>query len=232
MRVLIVEDELVIARRLERLLTEVLGADIIALHHCSALREAEKWLSEHEVDVVFLDLNLNGEDGFELVKDAAARAFHTVVISAHTDRAMEAFEIGVLDFIGKPFGKERIRKSVDRLQGARASHPAVSLAVRSTGRIDIIPVSNIAFVRAAGAYSELVLRDGKVRVHSKSLDRLMDVLPARFERIHRSYVVGIDEIVQIKVREGSRYSAILASGEEIPIGRTRVDHVRSRLAAS
>jgi len=232
MRVLIVEDELVIARRLERLLTEVLGADITTLHHCSSLREAEQWLSEHEVDVVFLDLNLNGEDGFELVKDAAARAFHTVVISAHTDRALEAFEIGVLDFIGKPFGKERIRKSVTRLQGARASHPAVSLAVRSTGRIDIIPVSNIAFVHAAGAYSELVLKDGKVRVHSKSLDRLMDVLPPRFERIHRSYVVRIDEIVQIKVREGSRYSAILASGEEIPIGRTRVDHVRSRLSGS
>ena len=139
-------------------------------------------------------------------------------MSAHTDRALEAFEIGVLDFVGKPFGIERIRKSMERLDGAKSTHPATALAVRTTGRIDIVPIPAIAFVRAAGSYSELVLRDGKVRVHSKSLDRLLDLLPASFERIHRSYLVPIHEIDQIKVQEGSRYSAILSSGEELPVG--------------
>ena len=229
MRILIVEDELVVAQRLERLIREAAAHELTDINRCATLEDAEDWLSEHPVDAVFLDLNLNGQDGFELVQDVASRAFHTIVVSAHTERAMEAFDIGVLDFIGKPFGADRVKKTMERLRGARASHPAASLAVRSTGRIDLIHIQDIAFVRAAGSYSELVLRNGKIRVHSKSLDKLLDILPATFERIHRSYLVRLDEIVQVRVREGSRYTAVLGTGEEVPIGRTRVDAVRERL---
>ncbi|MFK7847061.1 MAG: LytR/AlgR family response regulator transcription factor [Rhodothermales bacterium] len=231
MRVLIVEDELVIAQRLERLLTLELAGELTHLDRCATLEEAEKWLIQHPVDVVFLDLNLNGQDGFNLVKDITSRAFHTVVVSAHTERAMEAFEIGVLDFVGKPFGAERIHKTVERLRGTQANHPAASLAIRSAGRIDLVPIADVAYIQAAGSYSELVLRDGAVRVHSKSLERLLAILPPTFERIHRSYVVRLDEVIQVRVREGSRYAAVLASGQEIPIGRTRVDAVRARLGA-
>lgn len=229
MRVLIVEDELIVAQRLERLVREAADLERLVVHRCATLQEAENWLAAHVADVVFLDLNLNGKDGFELVKDVAARAFHTVVVSAHTERALEAFEIGVLDFVGKPFGLDRIQKTMGRIRGARADHPASSLAIRSAGRIDLVPIKEIAYVKAAGSYAELVLRDGRVRVHNKSLDRLLPVLPRSFERVHRSYLVRLDEVVQIRVREGSRYAAVLESGEEIPIGRTRVDVIRERL---
>ena len=227
MRVLIVEDEPPIARRLERLLRET-GA-VTRVETCATLADAEGALARGDVDVVFLDLHLNGRDGFDLVRDAAAGAFHTVVVSAHTERALEAFEVGVLDFVAKPFGAERIRATVERLRGARAGHPAASLAVRTAGRVDLVPVAEVAYVRAAGSYSELVLRDGTVRVHGKSLDRLLAVLPAAFDRVHRSYLVRLDEVVRLRVREGSRYAAVLASGEEVPVGRTRVEAVRARL---
>ena len=95
--------------------------------------------------------------------------------------------------------------------------------------IDLVPVADVVVVQAVGAYSELVLRDGSRRLHSKPLDRLLAVLPAAFERVHRSYLVRLDEVVRLQVREGSRYAAVLRSGEEIPVGRTRVDAVRSRL---
>lgn len=229
MHVLIVEDEHVIAQRLERLLRLEAGPTLTSIDRCMTLEAAETWLAQHPVDVVFLDLNLNGDDGFDLMQHVAAQAFHTVVVSAHTERAMQAFEMGVLDFIGKPFGAERIRKTVDRLQGARTNHPAATLAIRSAGRVELVPVAAVAYVRAAGYYSELVLRDGTVRVHSKSLDRLLAVLPITFERVHRSYLIRLDEVVQLRVREGSRYAAVLASGDEVPIGRTRVDAVRARL---
>ena len=229
MRVLIVEDERVIAQRLERLLRLEAGDELTSLDRCATLAEAISWLDHHAVDVVFLDLNLNGQDGFELLKDVAAMSFHTVVVSAHTERALEAFEFGVLDFIGKPFGAARIRKAIDRLQGARANHPAATLAIRSAGRVELIPVQEVAYVSAAGSYAELILRDGSVRVHSKSLDKLLAILPDTFERIHRSFLVRIDEIEQIRVQEGSRYTAVLTSGDEIPIGRTRVASLRSRL---
>ena len=229
MRALIVEDELIIAQRLERLLRTEADDTFNSIDHCPTFAEAEKWLSEQPVDVLFLDLNLNGLDGFALLRDITANAFHTVVVSAHTERAIEAFELGVLDFIGKPFGAERVKKTVDRLLGARGQHPAARLAVRSAGRTDLIPIETVAYVKAAGSYSELVLRNNNVRIHSKSLDRLLPLLPDNFERVHRSYIVRIDEVTQIRVQEGSKYTAVLSSGTEIPIGRTRVAAIRDRL---
>ena len=225
MRVLIVEDEPPIARRLARLLREAAG-DVSMV---ATLDGAQAILARGGVDVVFLDLNLNGRDGFDLLREASAGPFHTVVVSAHTERALEAFEIGVLDFVGKPFGAARLRKTLARLRGARAEHPAASLAVRRAGRVDLVPVADVAYVRAAGAYSELVLRNGTVRLHSKSLDRLLAVLPPAFERVHRSYLVRLDEVARLRVREGSRYAVVLPSGEEVPVGRTRVEAVRARL---
>ncbi|MEM1056631.1 MAG: LytTR family DNA-binding domain-containing protein [Bacteroidota bacterium] len=229
MRVLIVEDEVVIARRLQRLLREAAGGEIASIEMCPSLDEAEALLTHRDIDVLFLDLNLNGRDGFDLLATSTASPFHTVVVSAHTERAIEAFDLGVLDFVGKPFGAERLRITLDRLRGARAEHPAASLAIRSAGRIDLVRVAEVAYVRAAGAYSELVLRDGSVRLHSKSLDRLLAVLPATFERVHRSYLIRMDEVVRLRASEGSRYHAVLVSGDEVPVGRTRVEAVRRRL---
>ncbi|MEM1117498.1 MAG: LytTR family DNA-binding domain-containing protein [Bacteroidota bacterium] len=229
MRVLIVEDERVIGERLERLLHEAAGGDPLQIERHETLDTARARLDGGDVDALFLDLNVNGQDGFDLLAQTTAEAFHTVVVSAHTDRAMEAFEVGVLDFVGKPFNAARLRTTLDRLRGARADHPAATLAVRSAGRIEWVPIPEVAYVRAAGSYSELVLRDGTTRPHSKTLDRLLGVLPATFERVHRSYLVRLDEVRQLRVRKGSRYSAVLASGEEVPVGRTRVEAIRARL---
>jgi len=229
MRVLIVEDEPVIARRLVRLLHEVAEGEITHIETQTTLDDASSRLSTGDMDVVFLDLNLNGRDGFELLKEATAGSFHTVVVSAHTERALEAFEIGVLDFVGKPFDAARLQKTLERLRSARAEHPAASLAVRTAGRIDLIPIADVAYVQAAGAYSELVLRGGSRRLHSKPLDRLLAVLPSTFERVHRSYLVRLSDVVRLRAQEGSRYTLELANGDEIPVGRTRVEAVRERL---
>lgn len=229
MRVLIVEDELVIAQRLERLLRAEAGDELASVDVEATLAGARQWLGSHPVDVVFLDLNLNGRDGFDLVAEAASGAFHTVVVSGHVERALEAFEIGVLDFVPKPFDGPRLRKTLSRLRGARPEHAAASIAVRLPGRVEFVPVAEIAYVRAAGAQSDLVLRDGTERLCSKPLDRLLDILPADFERVHRSYLIRLDEVARIRVQKGSRYSAVLAGGEEVPIGRTRLEAVRRRL---
>ncbi len=67
------------------------------------------------IDVLFLDLNLNGKDGFDLLKTSVSGAFHVIIISAHTEQALKAFEYGVLDFVGKPFNKERLARALDRV---------------------------------------------------------------------------------------------------------------------
>ncbi|MEL7169963.1 MAG: response regulator, partial [Bacteroidota bacterium] len=142
MRVLIVEDERIIAQRLRRLLGELAGSELTRIDVSPTLTDARAVLDATPPDVVFLDLNLHGEDGFDLLRDVVAGAFHTVVVSAHTERALEAFEVGVLDFVPKPFGKDRLALTLDRLRGARAEHPAATLAVRSPGRIELVPVAD------------------------------------------------------------------------------------------
>lgn len=89
-----------------------------AIKHFSNLEDAQDSLVSQPVDVMFLDLNLHGKDGFLLLHEQLVQPFHTIVVSANTDRALEAFELGVLDFVGKPFTQERIDKALQRFADA------------------------------------------------------------------------------------------------------------------
>src|SRR5688572_16580366 len=114
MRILIAEDESVIARRLERMVKEILGERAGSVAVKESLADAGEYLFEKPIDLLLLDLNLNGEDGYDLLKLAAAGSFQTIVVSANSDRALEAFQYGVLDFVPKPFDLERLKRALDR----------------------------------------------------------------------------------------------------------------------
>ena len=230
MRILIVEDEPIIARRIARLTRSILDEADLVVETAEAFDAAQDALFDGAIDLLFLDLNLHGADGFDLLRSSVAGAFHTIVISAYTDRAIEAFELGVLDFIGKPFGRERLAHALQRLRtDARTDPPARYLAVRTSSRITLIGVERVHYLQGAGSYSELVLRDGSTELHDKPLKRLVTVLPDDFVRIHRSYVVRMSTVAHFRAREGSRYAVELHDGTTLPVGRTRVDAVRDRL---
>ena len=231
MRILIVEDEVVIARRLERLVRELLGKRLDWLGHETRLDEAWSTLEQTPIDLLFLDLNLNGKDGFQLLERAVAGSFHTVVVSAYTDQALRAFEYGVLDFVAKPFDGERLAKTLDRLDNARerADYGTRYLGVAKPGRLALIPVAEIRYIKGAGAYSELHSGEGPPELHGKSLDRLMAILPPIFERVHKSYIVHMDRVRHIRALEGSRYELHMDDGTVLPVGRTRIKQIRARL---
>lgn len=231
MRILIVEDEALIARRLARLCREILGADLAYLKSLHRLDEAQTFLSREPVDVVLLDLNLHGEDGFELLKTMVAASFHTIIVSAQKDQALRAFEYGVLDFIGKPFDKARLAKSFQRLRhtSPQGGQQTRFLAIRKPTRVDLVAIEDILFIRGAGPYSELLLRSSAEALHHKSLDRLSAILPNCFMRVHKSYVVNLHDAQHLQVHPGSRYELHLTNGQVIPVGRTRVKALRERL---
>ena len=151
-----------------------------------------------------------------------ATSFHTIIVSANKHRAIEAFEHGVLDFIPKPFTKERLQKAFDRWNESEkyAPHPTKKLAIRSKGKIKLIDIEQLLYVKAANMYAELHLRNGKQELHDKSLDKLQMILPPEFIRIHKSYVVDIHKIKKILIHQGSKYEAALHGDVVIPIGRT------------
>ncbi|MCJ8270572.1 MAG: response regulator [Psychrosphaera sp.] len=115
MQVVIVEDEPVIAERLERQISQILGEKLGKIIWFDDLDDAQEHLAEHSIDLLFLDLNLHGDDGFDLLKTVTADSFHTIIVSAHADQAIKAFEIGVLDFVAKPFTQQRLEQAINRM---------------------------------------------------------------------------------------------------------------------
>tara|TARA_R110000796_G_scaffold252627_1_gene389024 strand:+ start:109795 stop:110490 length:696 start_codon:yes stop_codon:yes gene_type:complete len=229
MRVLIVEDESRIAKRVERMTRDILGNTLQSLTHINTLQEALTFIENNPLDLLLLDLNLNGEDGFDLLTTAVSESFHTIVISAYKDQAITAFEYGVLDFVPKPFDRDRLEKAFNRrMRKERLETQVKYLAVKQRQRIQLIPIDEVLYIKGAGAYTELFLSGGKKELHDKSLERLEQLLSPTFERIHKSYLVKISEVKGIIVNSGSKYMAELRSGGFIPVGRTRYKEIKAK----
>jgi two-component system, LytTR family, response regulator LytT len=231
MRIMIVEDEVVVARRVEKFCREILGEELKSIRICGTFDAASAAMDESPVDVLLLDLNLSGDDGMELLASSAARSFHTVIISANTDQALRAFDYGVVDFVAKPFTVERLTQALRRVSDpdGRSVQAARCLAVRKQGRLHLVPVADILYVQGAGDYSELVLANGRRELHDKSLERLRTVLPATFERIHKSFLVRLSDVVTFQPLEGSQWRVELKSGVTLPVGRTYFRQLREKL---
>ncbi|MFC2135245.1 LytR/AlgR family response regulator transcription factor [Bacteroidota bacterium] len=233
MIVVIVEDEPFIAERTMRLVKEILKEKLTKVIIKESLITAMHYLNEHQIDLLLLDLNLSGKDGFELLKKAVAGSFHTIIISAYTDRAIEAFEYGVLDFIGKPFTPERLKKAFDRLENVdvKNTYPTKYIAVRKIEKLLLIDVDKIRYIKAAGIYSEIVLADGSVELHNKSLNKLDVILPSNFIRTHKSYIVNIRGIKTLAALGGSKYELELSTGEIQPLSRHKYKEIKNILSS-
>ena len=114
MKVLIVEDEPPIAGYIEKITRNILREKLSSIYQVHNRKKATEYMRSNSVDLCLLDLNLNGEDGFDLLQQVMAGSFQTIIISASVNRALEAFEYGVLDYIPKPFTEERLKLGFHR----------------------------------------------------------------------------------------------------------------------
>jgi DNA-binding LytR/AlgR family response regulator len=230
MKVLIIEDEARIARRIERMTNDFFEGNA-TISICDSLKKGTDFLEKETIDILLLDLNLNGRDGFEVLSTMTSRSFQTIVVSANTENALRAFELGVLDFVPKPFDRERLFLALGRTVTIKKenSNAIRYLSVRKSGSIKLIELTHISHIQGAGIYSEVHLLGGTKELHDKGLDALEKILPSGFERIHKSYIVHTIQADQILISSGSRYSLQLKNGEVLPIGRSRYKTFRNRL---
>lgn len=231
MKIVIVEDEVMIARRLKHFCEKILTAEITSITHFLLLDDAEDYLSSHPIDLLLLDLNLNNRDGFELLKGSLTASYHTIVVSANSERAIEAFEYGVLDFVAKPFTEQRLEKAFQRLQEKRqvGNNQTKFLAVKKLGRIELIDINQIAYIKASSQYSEIFMLDESVELHDKNLERLLQVLPENFQRVHKSFAIPLNQVSKLHKRPGSKYELELSNASLIPLGRTRYPEIKLKL---
>lgn len=230
MKILIIEDEARIARRVERMAAlHFEGNALISI--CDSFKKGMDFLDKETIDILLLDLNLNGRDGFELLQSVTSRSFQTIVVSANTENAMRAFELGVLDFVAKPFDQDRLSLALSRATTIKKELNGALrfLTVRKNGGVRLIELTKLSYIKGAGIYSELHLLDGSSILHDKGLDSLEKILPSDFERIHKSYIIPIGQTDNILIASGSKYSLQLKTGENLPIGRSRYKDFRNRL---
>ncbi|MBB6274354.1 DNA-binding LytR/AlgR family response regulator [Pedobacter cryoconitis] len=231
MKIMIIEDEARIAKRIERMTRNFFEQNILAITICDSLQKGLTYIEKNTIDILLLDLNLNGENGFEILKSMVAGSFHTIIVSAYTDKAIDAFTYGVLDFVPKPFDQTRLSMALRRVTSVEKTTAGTMkyLAVKKAGHTRMIAVKDVLYVKGAGIYSELYLQNGQQELHDKSMEMLEQLLPGSFERIHKSYLISLDQAEKIIIRPGSSYSLLLKNGETLPIGRSRYKELKRKM---
>ena len=220
MKILIVEDEPLITKRLIRVVQDYFSTRLILLEQVDEVDEALQYLQKTPFDLLLLDLNLYGQDGFEILRRTCAEACHCIIVSAYADKAIQAFEYGVLDFVAKPFTEERLHKALQRFdQQEHLVRATQQLAIKKIGRIQLLAVADIDYIQADGHYTQIHMSDGSVHLHEKSFERLLSLLPNNFQRTHRSFAINILNLVRINIGSGGKYSIDSLFSEGLPLSR-------------
>jgi len=227
MKILIIEDEAVAARRLERLTREILGSGVAHIEVAHGLLSARAFLDKIPFDLLLLDLKLAGEDGFEVLSAGIGRA-RLIIVSAFPDRAIEAFGYAALDFVPKPVIEARLRVALDRFRRSLSEAVPERMIICNAGCVEFVDVTLIIRISGADDYSEILLLGGRTILTDRRLGDLVRELPAYFIRVHRSYIANLRHASALERQNGQ---AFLCQIEEVitPISRRSLRKVEARL---
>lgn len=184
-------------------------------------------------DILFLDIRMPDLDGFQVVDALPAEARpHVVFVTAHDRHAVEAFRIRALDYLVKPIDDERfaeaLRRAVEAAERDSAPPPGDPAGgvfpVRARGRVTLIPHDEVDWIEAQGDYACLHAggREHLVREPMHSLERRLD---GHFLRIHRSAIVNVGRVRELRPRENGDFRLILEGGAELRLSRTHREAV-------
>jgi len=237
LEVMIVDDEPPARQRLQELVARAPGYRIGGVHRDggSALRK----IRESPPDIVLLDIRMPGVTGTEVARLLEEGDPPEVVfVTAYGEHAPEAFDVGAADYLVKPFDDERFARALERCRERirrrkadrdEESGPLRRLALEHRGRKVIVPLEDVTWMRAEGAYVE-VHAAGRSYLLRERLGALDERLPAgSFCRIHRSVIVRLDRIAALEPRGRGDWTAYLDDGTELPVSRTRRQELEHRL---
>ncbi len=238
MRVLIVDDE----HLARALLREYLAGhpDIEIVGECANGFEAVKAIGELEPELVFLDIQMPKLDGFEVVELAGAKP-HYVFATAYDQFALKAFEVHAVDYLLKPFSRERLAQALDHARSRRPQAAGLTAVVsdaagrrgylervliKDGARVHVIPAGSVDYIEAQDDYVQ-VTAAGKAHLKNQRMSELEAQLdPQVFIRIHRSYIVNVGAIARIEPSSKDNYCAVLKDGTKLPISRSGYQKVR------
>ena len=234
LRLAIVDDEELARHMVREFLASMPDIDIVA--ECANGFEAVKAVSDLHPDVLLLDVQMPKLNGFEVI-ELVGRDVAVVFTTAHDEYALRAFEVHAVDYLLKPFNAERLAGALSRVRERLARHeqlPAAALAaaarppgvpsmrvlVREGARVHVIPADAIDYVQAQDDYVAYH-SEGKQYLKEQTLAEVEAALdPARFVRVHRSYVLNLDRLARVELDERENRVATLTTGERLPVSRS------------
>jgi two-component system LytT family response regulator len=234
-RTLIVDDEPLARLNLSSLLED--EADFEVVGQCADARSALAMLGALHPQLVFLDIQMPGMTGFDLLGAAhGARPPAVVFVTAHEQFAARAFEVEALDYLLKPFRRERFQHVLARVRQHLASPPKLRLApepdrmlVKSGNRLVFVAFADLDYIRAAANYVTLHVGAATHEVRETIGDIVQRLPPERFLRLHRSYVVNLAALQSLEAAGGGDYVARLRTGRELPVGPSYTGAIREAL---
>lgn len=244
-RIIVVDDEPLARRRLTRLLEREPGAELIAA--CGTGHEAVEAVERHAPDLLFLDVQMPGLDGFGVLEALGPSTPPVVIfVTAFDTYAVQAFEASAIDYLLKPFDADRLHRAFERAElrlrqkdtggaPARLLHlleelnrrrtTAERLAIRADGRLYFVRVPDIDWIETAGNYVRL--HTGKtshlLRETLASLESRLDA--GRFLRIHRTTIANVERVKELQPWFSGEYVAILQDGTRLKVSRGYRDRV-------
>lgn len=250
-RALIVDDEPLARERLRQLLASETGVELIG--ECGDGASAIEMIRTTAPDLVFLDVQMPDVDGFGVMAALPAGTRPAVVfVTANDGFALKAFDVHAVDYLLKPFGKERfqvaVRRAISALEQRQSGElnerlaalladvrppdkprHAERFAVKSSGRVVLVKVEDIDWIEAADNYVSLHV-GGDEHLHRETMSAMEEQLPpAKFMRISRSTIVNLDRIKELQPLFHGEYTVILRNGTRLTLSRSYRDKLTQLL---
>jgi two-component system, LytTR family, response regulator len=209
---------------------------------CNDGFEGVKAIALHKPDLIFLDIQMPKINGFEML-ELVDTPPSVIFATAFDEFAIKAFEAHAIDYLLKPFSKERFAKAINKWlqqktegraapsipEGVRQPDEKTRIVVKEGSNIRIVPVDQVHYLEAYDDYvkiftaKEMLLKKKTMSFYESVLD------PSVFTRVHRSYIVNVTEITRIEPLEKDTHVALLKSGAKIPLSKTGYNKLKATL---
>lgn len=245
MKIVVIDDEPLARSIVLEYLQEHKDLEVVA--ECNDGFQGVKAINQHKPDLIFLDIQMPKINGFEMLEllDATPAVIFT---TAFDEYAIKAFETTAIDYLLKPFSKERFDQALEKWK-AKHSTPASSekniqtllengakqpdeknrIVVKNGSDIRIVPVNDVVYIEAYDDYVKIFTKD-TYYLKKKTMSYYEDVLdPSLFFRTHRSFIINLQQLTRIEPLEKNTYVALLKNGKKIPLSRTGYSKLKETL---
>jgi len=246
-RTLIVDDEPLARERLRTLLTDRPGIAIVG--ECATGAEAVEAIRTGRPELVLLDVQMPELDGFEVLQAIAPEEWPAVIfVTAYDQYALRAFDVNAIDYLLKPFDRARFERALGRAEAEFRERPGIDvklaalieglrrerqrpqrLVVKSGGRIFFVNVAEVDWIEAAGNYVNVHVGQTTHLLRDTMKHLETHLVGARFARLHRSAMVNVDRIRELRQDGDGNWEAVLLDGTRLSAGREADIRLRETL---